>query len=260
MRDKDSQEDYGSNSDANISDLGSSKNASSSATPQSMHTPLEFSEEQVAIFTRRNEEGYDVFVDKHYVAWLEINHPGIIPPEKSPCQLSDVFSHVSPPEPVRQGFLSLTPCINSQSERPHPLTSCVTPTTAGSVPSMCLSPTLRTMPSTTDSPSVRPHRITSSVTPTTTGRIAEAHTKEVSSVSKYLALPSVAAKKKLPSAASSRVITGARVLTITQCLAILKEKEEKKKKQEEKKEERRFKEVKKSKEKKRSKESWNKKH
>ena len=74
-RDKDSQEDYGSNSDANISDLGSSKNAGSSATPQSMHTPLEFSEEQVAIFTRRYEEGYDVFVDKHYVAWLEINHP-----------------------------------------------------------------------------------------------------------------------------------------------------------------------------------------
>ena len=27
-----------------------------------MHTPLEFSEEQVAIFTRMYEEGYDVFV------------------------------------------------------------------------------------------------------------------------------------------------------------------------------------------------------
>ena len=91
------------------------------------------------------------------------------------------------------------------------------------------------MPSTTDSPSARPHPITSSVTPTTTGRIAEARTKEVSPVS----LPSVAAKKKLPTAASSRVITGARVLTSTQCLAILKEKEEKKKKEEEKKEERR---------------------
>ena len=90
-RDKDSQEDYGSNSDANISDLGSSKNAGSSATPQSMHTPLEFSEEQVAIFTRRYDEGYDVFVDKHYVAWLEIYHPRAIPPEKSPCQLSVMY-------------------------------------------------------------------------------------------------------------------------------------------------------------------------
>ena len=75
-------------------------NAGSSATPQSMHTPLEFSEEQVAIFMKRYEEGYDVFVDKHYVAWLEINHPGAIPPEKLPCQLSDVFSHVSPLEPL----------------------------------------------------------------------------------------------------------------------------------------------------------------
>ena len=53
------------------------------------------------------------------------------------------------------------------------------------------------MPSTTDSPSARPHPITSSDTPTTR-RIAEARTKEVSPVSKYLALPSVAAKKKLP--------------------------------------------------------------
>ena len=106
-RSKDSQEDSGSNSDANISDLGSSKNAGSSATPQSMHTPLEFSEEQVAIFTRTYEEGYDVFVDKHYVAWLEII-------EKLPCQLSDVFSHVSPLEPVRQGSLSPTLCIDSQ--------------------------------------------------------------------------------------------------------------------------------------------------
>ena len=34
-------------------------------------------------------------------------------PEKSPCQLSDVFSHVSPLEPVRQGSLSPTPCIDS---------------------------------------------------------------------------------------------------------------------------------------------------
>ena len=81
---------------------------------------------------------------------------------------------------------------------------------------------------------------------TTTGRIAEARTKEVSLVSKYLALPSVAASMKLPSAASSRVITGARVLTSTRCLAILKEKEEKKNKEEEKKEERsRIKEAKK---------------
>ena len=94
---------------------------------------------------------------------------------------------------------------------------------------MCFSPTLHTMPSTTDSRSVRPHPFTSSVTPTTTGRIAEARTMEVSPVSKYLALPSVAAKKKLPSAASSRVITGARVLTSTQCLANLKEKERRRK-------------------------------
>ena len=95
------------------------------------------------------------------------------------------------------------------------------------------------MPSTTDSPSARPHPLTSTVTPTTTRRIAESRTKEVSPMSKYLALPSVAAKKKLPSAVSSRVIAGARVLTSTLCLAIPKEKEEKKKKEEEKKKERR---------------------
>ena len=233
-----------------------------------MHTPLEFSEEQVAIFTRRYEEGYDVIVDKHYVAWLEINHPGAIPPEKSPCQLPYVFSHVSPFEPVRQGSLSPTPCIDSQSERPHHLHPVLHPLQLELL-ILYLSLLL----------SVRCHlpQILSLKDHTHLHPVLHPLQLKVftESSAKYLTLDSLpwyelqqffqvigcglsdgesvvdgivwrvgekhrrAAKKKLPSAASSRIITGAGVLTSMQCLAILKEREVKKKKEEEKNEERR---------------------
>ena len=64
---------------------------------------IEVSEEQVAIFMRRCEEGDDALWTKIMLHdWRSII-PGAIPPEKSPCQLSDAFSHVSPLEPIRQG-------------------------------------------------------------------------------------------------------------------------------------------------------------
>ena len=73
---------------------------------------------------------------------------------------------------ITQGSLSPTPCVNFRSERPHPLTPCVTPTTAGSIDSTSFSFTVCMMPSTTDSQCERPHPLTSCVTPTIGGSIA----------------------------------------------------------------------------------------
>ena len=77
---------------------------------------------------------------------------------------------------------------------------------------------------------------------------------------KYLVLPSVAAKKKVPSAVSSHVITGAKVLTSTQCYSQRKRREKEKKEEEEKKRGDKSRRPRKRKEKERNKESWNKKH
>ena len=43
------------------------------------HSPSDFSEEQVELFKRRYDKGYDVYIDEQYVAWLELNHPGVVP-------------------------------------------------------------------------------------------------------------------------------------------------------------------------------------
>ena len=38
-----------------------------------------WSQEKVELFTRRFENGYDIYTDKEYVAWLHENHSGSVP-------------------------------------------------------------------------------------------------------------------------------------------------------------------------------------
>ena len=33
--------------------------------------------EQEALFKRRFEEGYDVYIDKDYIRWIKLNHPEV---------------------------------------------------------------------------------------------------------------------------------------------------------------------------------------
>ena len=37
--------------------------------------PKSFTPEQEALFKRRFEEGYDVYIDKDYIRWIKLNHP-----------------------------------------------------------------------------------------------------------------------------------------------------------------------------------------
>ena len=90
---------------------------------------------------------------------------------------------------------------------------------------------------------------------------AKAPAQKVSPVTKYLTIPTAVPKEKPPSSASSRAMTGARVLTSAECLAIIKEKEERKRKQEEEKEERkRIREANKKSEKRKSRRNRNREH
>lgn len=58
-----------------------------------------FSEDQVALFEKRFEEGYNIYVDDKYLAWLKLNHPDVVPVDKfSPTvtSVADAFGDVSP--------------------------------------------------------------------------------------------------------------------------------------------------------------------
>ena len=41
----------------------------------SLVVPEQFTTEQEALFKRRFEEGYDVYIDKDYIRWIKLNHP-----------------------------------------------------------------------------------------------------------------------------------------------------------------------------------------
>ena len=54
---------------------GASSTSNSTVEDTVRHLDAEFTEEQVALFQRRFEEGFDVFIDKEYIRWLKLNHP-----------------------------------------------------------------------------------------------------------------------------------------------------------------------------------------
>ena len=47
------------------------------------------------LYTRRFEEGYNVFLDSDYISWLKLYHPESFPPEDA-LSLTDAFSSVTP--------------------------------------------------------------------------------------------------------------------------------------------------------------------
>ena len=51
------------------------------AVSQSGATNGTFTDEQLELFEKRLEEGYDLFVDADYVRWLEMHHPEALPPD-----------------------------------------------------------------------------------------------------------------------------------------------------------------------------------
>ncbi len=57
-----------------------------------MHIPT-FTDEQVDLFQRRYENGYDLCIDKDYVAWVNINYPGFFPSMAGDESNVDMFAY-----------------------------------------------------------------------------------------------------------------------------------------------------------------------
>ena len=75
---------------------------SSDAVDPSTSNPstLTFTSQQLELFETRFSEGYDIYVDKDYVAWLKLNHPNYLLENSPSCMdtvtsLLDNFSDVS---------------------------------------------------------------------------------------------------------------------------------------------------------------------
>ena len=64
-----------------------------------------FTCEQIAVYEKRYQEGYDIYDDQHYVAWLHIHHPEAVlcdqstPPDR-PTSLLQEFFNVAPLVPL----------------------------------------------------------------------------------------------------------------------------------------------------------------
>ena len=63
----------------------------------------QFSAKQEALFTRCFEEGYDVYVDKDYIRWIELNHPEVtLTPNLENTMASTLTSDLVSAEPSEQ--------------------------------------------------------------------------------------------------------------------------------------------------------------
>ena len=60
---------------ATTSDCIAEDNAAGSQAVLTPAVPKPFTAEQEALFKRRFEEGYDVYIDKDYIRWINVNHP-----------------------------------------------------------------------------------------------------------------------------------------------------------------------------------------
>ena len=161
---------------------------------------LTFTAEETEKFETRYEEGYDLRSDDRYVAWLDPYHPD--GDTESPLtSLLREFSDVAPLSPVGTSDDTLT----------------LTPTTAAAS-TLCVAPTASTT--------------VSSATPTSGTRTTTSVDK-VSPVARYLTLLTAPKKNTPVNSSKFRAMTGARVLTSSECLAIIREKELQKKKMEE---------------------------
>ena len=195
----------------------------------------QFTYDQTCLFQRRYEERFDVFEDQDYVTWLRLNYPEAVPSDHSslraPTTVLDEFSDIFPLDEIQLSVME-----SSTS------TSALTPPTVSSVMEHSTSMSALTPPtvsSITDPPtSTSPSAVTSAMDFSSANGITtplsskqgdtQAKMKKVSPVAKYLQMPTISKTKTPPALSKNRAVTGARVLTRTQCLQIIKEKEMKK--------------------------------
>ena len=230
----------------------------------------QFTYDQISLFQRRYEEGFDIFEDEDYVTWLRLNHPEAVPSDHSslraPTSVLDEFSDISPLDKIQLSVMepststsALTPPTVSSVMESSTSTSALTPPTASSVmePSTSTSaltpPTASSItdPSTSTSTSAGTSAMDFSSASGITTPLSSKHgdtqakMKKVSPVVKYLQMPTISKTKTPPALSKNRAVTGARVLTSAQCLQFIKEKEMKKQLEEEKEKRRKEREAKK---------------
>ena len=206
-----------SNKDANdichSSDgMQTSQSLSHSPMPKKTHDFVEFNEDQVTLFLKRYEEGFDIFDDADYVQWLEINHPEVLPTHSSVSLLNDhddngglsVVAHLS----------SISPQIPIQTADSGPnLSSDLTSHILSNERGSCIT-------NTSESISTLDHQETTPETQTQNAKSSPSSSE--STLSKFLVYPS----KTTPSRPEK--ISRARLLTSALSLAALEEKERKK--------------------------------
>ena len=216
--------------------------------PTEVCTPIKpsFSEEQLALFERRFDNGYNLYMDSDYVTWLKIHHPESLPgdlhesipiaeipacinlvDEKTPG--SDSFSDGEAESPGNYGTETPSnpmddwnPALGSNDVTSPPNSSPV----SGETPPPSSSPVSDVTPLPSSSPvsGVTPLPSSSPVSAST----SLANTRQVfSAVTEFLTLPPAYTKK------GKKPPGPARVLTSEGSLAMVLEKEKKKQKEEE---------------------------
>ena len=88
----------------------------------SLVVPEQFTTEQEALFKRRFEEGYDVYIDKDYIRWIKLNHPELqivanLAPETLDHSSTDVIAPCEEP--------SYSSNVVESSEEPAPSSNVV---------------------------------------------------------------------------------------------------------------------------------------
>ena len=152
-----------------------------------------FTDEELELFERRYEEGYNIYIDHNYVRWLELHHPESLPADRySLSSTTEVSGFMS----VADQYLSIAPEV--------PLVNvdrnCISADGADQQPSKC------------DEAIITCERQSETVT----------SEQSVSPIYKYLVLPTSSAPT------GPKTLPRARLLTSAECLAQLEAKERQK--------------------------------
>ncbi len=199
---------------------------------------------KLELFERRYKEGYDI-PDAEYEAWLTMAHP-----QAGMTSIADAFQDVPTLNPVSESddeILAYETPVSSPEMFSTPVSPSHVPLSADDndaqsqtleVPLSHQTPApdnIVTEVASDASASEASASHASSSGSTTPSQGNSFTTTKVSPLAKYLTLPDATPKSRTrtPETTKIRAMTGARVLTSTECFAIIKEQEQKKKQKEE---------------------------
>ena len=184
-----------------------------------------FTEQDILLFQRRFEEGYDLY-DPLYQKWLELEHPETSTSHHSGSLLLNLFPEapvINPVEMIDDGKNA-----ENSTESQREAESSVPNFTTNTKSNHSVQQTVSNLPEVIlNTPCSNSLSVTNKENISSNGELT------TTVLSKYLRTPTITKPKS-----STRAITTARVLTSTECLDIIREKETKKKAEEETKQQR----------------------